>query len=309
MKFTTTTNTLFLLLASSSTIINAFIPVTPATQRSTTTAAVMRMTSTDSDSTVDYNRASKVTTPISSDFIESMSELTDEQQHEKILSILNQQKQVKEAKVIKTTTDSASGEVEESVLEIQYVQRPPIAVVDDNTQKKFDKAVDKQAEKIVASAITEDTKKELKKLAEKVEGKTKDDGLFAPAVLLSKDVFGKQELNTLRAKIIKEHAEVIGKFTNTADSKFGDSVLKLLFEWADKDNNGTIDEKELQRAFHALGCGFIPDKQINGMFKRADKDKNEDLDYQEWCVAAPKTLKTALVKLAKKNGHDLGFLA
>merc|ERR1712183_759731 len=135
------------------------------------------------------------------------------------------------------------------------------------------------------------------------------EGIFAPAVLLTKDIMGTKELNTLRAKIIKEHTEIIGKFTNTADTAFGDSVLKLLFEWADKDGNGTIDEQELQRAFNAIGCGFIPTKTINGMFQRADTDGNCGLDYEEWCKAAPKTLKTALVKLAKKNGHELGFLA
>jgi len=136
-----------------------------------------------------------------------------------------------------------------------------------------------------------------------------DEGLFAPAVLLTKDVFGTPKLNALRAKVIKEHTAVIGKLTDTADSAFGDTVLKLLFELADKDGNGTIDEYELGRALNALGCGFIPEKQINGMFKRADKDGSCGLDYEEWCKAAPKTLKSALVKLAKKNGHELGFLA
>jgi len=142
-----------------------------------------------------------------------------------------------------------------------------------------------------------------------LEDMANDEGIFAPAVLLTKDILGTTELNGLRARIIKEHTAVIGKLTDTADSAFGDTVLKLLFELADKDGNGTIDEYELGRALNALGCGFIPEKQINGMFKRADKDGSCGLDYEEWCKAAPKTLKSALVKLAKKNGHELGFLA
>merc|ERR1712238_423462 len=157
----------------------------------------------------------------------------------------------------------------------------------------------------VSAALSSTTKKSKNPLEEMGA----DEGLFAPAVLLTKDVFGTPKLNALRAKIIKEHTNVIGKLTETSDSVFGETVLKLLFELADKDGNGTIDEEELNRALNALGCGFIPEKQVNGMFKRADADGSCGLDYEEWCAAAPKTLKSALVKLAKKNGHELGFLA
>ena len=45
------------------------------------------------------------------------------------------------------------------------------------------------------------------------------------------------------------------------------------------------------------------------IFKRADKDKNDVIDFEEFCKETPKTLRTSLVKLAKSNGHDLGFLA
>merc|ERR1712194_367889 len=160
----------------------------------------------------------------------------------------------------------------------------------------------------VSAALSSTTKKK-QGMKNPLEEMKADEGLFAPAVLLTKDVFGTPKLNALRAKIIKEHTNVIGKLTETSDSVFGETVLKLLFELADKDGNGTIDEEELNRALNALGCGFIPEKQVNGMFKRADTDGNCGLDYEEWCKAAPKTLKSALVKLAKKNGHELGFLA
>ena len=41
---------------------------------------------------------------------------------------------------------------------------------------------------------------------------------------------------------------------------------------------------------------------------RADVDDNEVIDFQEFCEATPKTLRVNLIKLAKKNGDDLGFL-
>jgi len=140
--------------------------------------------------------------------------------------------------------------------------------------------------------------------------KKKDaEGIFAPAVLLTKDIVGITELNQLRAKIIGLHSDVIGKFTSTAQSEFGNQVLKVLFTLADKNKDGTIDEKELKVALDSMGFDFLKEKQIAGIFKRADGDDNGKLDFDEWQQAAPKTLKAALIKLAKKNGHDLGFLA
>ncbi|VEU39251.1 unnamed protein product [Pseudo-nitzschia multistriata] len=135
------------------------------------------------------------------------------------------------------------------------------------------------------------------------------EGIFAPAVLLTKDIVGETELNKLRAKIIGLHSDVIGKFTETAQSEFGNQVLKVLFTLADKNGDGTIDEEELAEALQSLGFDFLKEKQIAGIFARADADKNGQLDFEEWQKAAPKTLKTSLIKLAKKNGHDLGFLA
>lgn len=136
-------------------------------------------------------------------------------------------------------------------------------------------------------------------------------GLFAPAVLFAKDIVGEPALNKLRAKVIAAHSDVIGKFTETAETtEFGNRVAKLLYAFADKDGNGKIDEEELGTALRALGFGdFFKEKQVAGVFKRADTDGSGALDFDEWLRATPKTLKTALVKLAKKNGHELGFLA
>jgi len=264
MIFTTTKSNrnnmlvvLSILFASSSSITDAFIsPSIPTTSKSMT---AIRMTS-------DYYKRAAKTTSTSAPSI--TAELTVEQQQEKLITILNEQKSS-----IAVTVDA-----------------PKITVT-------------KAAQ--AAPTPTAATKKKKNPL----EDMSNDEGLFAPAVLLTKNIVGTKELNALRARIIKEHTNVIGKLTETSDSAFGDTVLKLLFDLADKDGNGTIDEAELQRALNALGCGFIPEQQINGMFKRADKDASCGLDYEEWCQAAPKTLKTALVKLAKKNGHELGFLA
>merc|ERR1712003_165521 len=88
-----------------------------------------------------------------------------------------------------------------------------------------------------------------------------------------------------------------------------DSESEGLFALADKNGDGTIDEEELTVALKALGFDFLKEKEIAQIFNRADGDKNGSLDFEEWSKAAPPTLKKNLIKLAKKNGHDLGFLA
>lgn len=138
---------------------------------------------------------------------------------------------------------------------------------------------------------------------------TDNEGLFAPVVLLTKEIIGIKELNKLRGKIIKMHSSVIGDFTETAQSEFGIQVLRVLFTLADKNGDGTIDEAELTTALRSLGFDFLKEKEIANIFDKADGDKNGALDFEEWSKAASPTLKKNLIKLAKKNGHDLGFLA
>jgi hypothetical protein len=135
----------------------------------------------------------------------------------------------------------------------------------------------------------------------------KRDGPFAPLVLTVKNVIGEKELNQLRAKAIGLHSDVISKFVDTAESSVGNQILKVMFSLADKNHNGTIEEEELAEALTALGFDLKP-KQISGIFQRADSDANGYLDYNEWRQEAPKTLRTNLIKLAKKNGGELGFL-
>ena len=96
---------------------------------------------------------------------------------------------------------------------------------------------------------------------------------------------------------------------DTSDSAFGQIVLKQLFEAADKDNSGALDREEVREALHALGFKFIRDKEVDKIFERGDLDGNEVIDFEEFVKETPKTLRSSLIKLAKQNGHDLGFLA
>jgi aspartate 1-decarboxylase len=134
-------------------------------------------------------------------------------------------------------------------------------------------------------------------------------GLFSPVVLTAKQVIGEERLNKIRAKVISLHSEVIGSFVETYDSPVGRSVLKSLFEVADLNHNGNIDEEELAAAMETLGFSWLQSKQIQGIFKRADLDENGSIDFDEFMKEAPKTLRTNLIKLAKKNGNDMGLLS
>ena len=134
-------------------------------------------------------------------------------------------------------------------------------------------------------------------------------GIFAPVVVGAKAVMGEKELNKLRGDVIAQHSKVISAFVDTSESPFGQIVLKQMFEAADKDNNGTLDREEIKDALHALGFTFVKEKQLNMIFERADMDENEVIDFEEFVNEAPKTLPQLLIKLAKQNGHDLGFLA
>merc|ERR1712232_398606 len=111
------------------------------------------------------------------------------------------------------------------------------------------------------------------------------DGIFTPLVKLGKTVLGEDELNKVRAQIISKHTDVIKNFVDTHSTPTGKIALnKLGFKW-------------------------LNEKQINGIVKRADLDENGVVDFEEFLEAAPKTLRTNLVKLAKKNGGELGFLS
>ncbi|EEC46441.1 predicted protein [Phaeodactylum tricornutum CCAP 1055/1] len=134
------------------------------------------------------------------------------------------------------------------------------------------------------------------------------DGLFSPLVKLFKAALGDDRLNKIRAKAIATHSEVIASFVETAESASGEAVLDTLFALSDKNGDGHIDEGELKEALRTLGFAWIEEKQAKGILSRADKDKKGYITKDEWKAEAPKTLRTNLTKLAKKNGGDLGFL-
>lgn len=135
------------------------------------------------------------------------------------------------------------------------------------------------------------------------------DGPFTPLVKLTSRIMGKDRFLKFRANVISEHTKVIQAFVDTSDSASGQIALKKLFEIADMDGNGTIDREELKVALNKLGFTHLKDKQIDGILDRADKDENYAIDYEEFVAEAPKTLRVNLVKLAKSNGAELGFLS
>jgi hypothetical protein len=133
-------------------------------------------------------------------------------------------------------------------------------------------------------------------------------GVFSPIVLGAKAVLGPELLNQVRGKAIGLHSEVIAKFVDTYETPSGQVALKVLFDLADQDKSGTISRQELATAIRVLGFEWLEDKQIDGIFARADKDGNGMIGYDEFVEEAPKTLRTNLKKLAKKNGGDMGLL-
>lgn len=143
--------------------------------------------------------------------------------------------------------------------------------------------------------------------------------LFAPLVQFGKQILGDQELNRIRGNVIAQHSSMIQRFVGTAESKFGNMVLRALFQAADTNGNGRIEMEELEAALQTVGFRHLNEKQIKGIFQRAQQqgsaaDGNDEqqeknfITLDEWMEAAPKTLKTNLVKLAKTNGGELGFL-
>jgi len=178
--------------------------------------------------------------------------------------------------------------------------------VKENTSQ--DDGVKFDATPMQSAAATIEAAPKKKLIPKKKGGALHKEGFFSPAVLAAKAVFGDEQLNKIRAKAISMHSDVIASFVNTHELPTGQAALKLLFSVADKDGNGTISEDELSTAFETLGFSWLKEKQVKGIFKRADTDENGAIDLQEFMSEAPKTLRTNLIKLAKNNGGELGFL-
>lgn len=140
------------------------------------------------------------------------------------------------------------------------------------------------------------------------KGPKHPDGVFSPAVRFASLVMGDETLVNIRKKTINLHTETIKNFVDTSSTEFGEAVLRTLFKFADKDGNGTIDENELAAALQSLGFSWVDEKQSSIAFKRIDKDKSGGIDLDEWMTTVPLTLRVNLIKLAVKNGGDMGLL-
>jgi len=134
------------------------------------------------------------------------------------------------------------------------------------------------------------------------------EGVFSPIVIAAGTLLGPDQLNKVRAKAISIHSDLIKSFVGTSDSAIGQTVLQQLFKYVDADNSGYIDKEELSVALSLLGFKWLKEKQVNGIFDRADKNGDGIISMEEFMDEAPRTLKTNLVKLAKNNGGDMGLL-
>ena len=83
-----------------------------------------------------------------------------------------------------------------------------------------------------------------------------------------------------------------------------------IFRLTDADGNGQLDKAELKRLLKTrLGFVWLDDAKIDDLVGRMDADANDLISYEEFVDSFPRILKTNLIKLAKKNGDDLGFLS
>ena len=147
-----------------------------------------------------------------------------------------------------------------------------------------------------------------KKAPKKKGNNPHKEGVFSPIVVAAGTILGEESLNKIRGKVIAIHSDLIKSFVDTADSSFGQSELKQLFNLVDTDPSGYLDKEEVTVALNMLGFKWLKDKHVDKIFERADANGDEEISLDEFMIEAPKTLRTNLVKLAKKNGGDMGLL-
>ena len=139
-------------------------------------------------------------------------------------------------------------------------------------------------------------------------GNPHKEGVFSPIVVAAGAVLGDEQLNKIRGKVIALHSDLIKSFVDTADSAFGNVVLRQLFDFVDVDKSGYLDKTEVATALNMLGFKWLGEKQVDGIFARADANGDSEISLEEFMVEAPRTLRTNLVKLAKSNGAEMGLL-
>jgi len=166
-------------------------------------------------------------------------------------------------------------------------------------------------DEIITSPINEatETKPVIKKAAIKPKsgGANHKKGLFSPLVMATKEVVGVANLNKIRAQAIGLHSKAIKSFVDTNETALGSNIVLQLFALVDKNHDGAVDEDELAVAFKTLGFSWLKEKQIAGIIKRSGSEDGI-LRMEQFRHEFPKTLRVNLVKLAKKNGGELGFL-
>merc|ERR1712032_1026450 len=73
---------------------------------------------------------------------------------------------------------------------------------------------------------------------------------------------------------------------------------------------GKLDKEELKAALQKLGFSWMEDdKSVEKVAKKGDKDDDGLIDLDEFKQLAPQVLRQNLMKLAKENGAELGFLS
>eukprot|EP00929_Paragymnodinium_shiwhaense_P059131 TRINITY_DN29600_c0_g1_i1.p1 TRINITY_DN29600_c0_g1~~TRINITY_DN29600_c0_g1_i1.p1 ORF type:complete len:183 (-),score=65.12 TRINITY_DN29600_c0_g1_i1:434-982(-) len=135
------------------------------------------------------------------------------------------------------------------------------------------------------------------------------DGIFTNTVVGFKVLLGQENLVSIRNYLIKLHGDAQAKLIETHETEFGQATMEWLFKQADTDNNGIIDKAELTDALQRLGFNWMDETRVDKLFKKADKNENEEIELDEFKATSPKFLQQNLLKLAKKNGSDLGFMS
>jgi len=135
------------------------------------------------------------------------------------------------------------------------------------------------------------------------------DGPFTPTVVGFKVLMGEENLNSFRRAMIQLHGDAQAAAIDTHDTSYGQAIMEWLFNEADADNNGSIDKEELISACKKLGFEWMDAKRADKLIKKADKNEDGVIQLDEFKTSAPKFFKQSTLKLAKKNGADLGFLS
>merc|ERR1712165_451486 len=88
------------------------------------------------------------------------------------------------------------------------------------------------------------------------------EGVFSPVVIAFKSILGEDTLNKVRAKAISLHSDVIANFVDTYTTPFGQATLNRLFAILDTNQDGVLDQSELENGLHRLGFEWLKEKQI-----------------------------------------------